>query len=314
VEPLALAGLVGLLLVKEAGLPVPVPGDLLVIGAGAALAADGPGAIGGLALILGAGYLGGTIQFALLRGAVRRPLLRALERLGVGAARLEALGARLRSTGARGVAVSRMTPGVRVASIAACGLAGLPLDVFAFGLVIGNTVFVTAHFALGFVLGASAPQVLGQLGGSLLPALLAIAVLAAIGAFGWWLLRRSAADQSTSTHLDWRGPTPPARHASPSSSWSRGRAADGRSRPRSVGGLAEPVDGREASPPRRRQAQPDESVDRHPAHVHAGELGRRPGRLVEPRVQCSDCRLRLVEPAFEAAPIAREEHGLDHGR
>ena len=189
-EPAALAGLVGLLLVKEAGLPVPIPGDLLVIGAGAALAADGPGAIGGLALILGAGYLGGTVQFALLRGAVRGPLLRTLERLGVGADRVEALAAKLRRTGARGVAVSRMTPGVRVASIAACGLSGLPLDVFTVGLVIGNTVFVSAHFALGFVLGASAPRVIGQIGGSLLPALFGLAVLAAIGAVGWWLLRR----------------------------------------------------------------------------------------------------------------------------
>jgi membrane protein DedA with SNARE-associated domain len=190
VEPLALAGVVGLLLVKEAGLPVPIPGDLLVIGAGAALAAEGPAALGGLALILVAGYIGGTIQFALLRGAVRGPLLRALERLGVGAANVESLAARLRRTGARGVAISRMTPGVRVASIAACGLAGLPLAVFATGLVAGNTVFVTAHFVLGFALGASAERLIADVGSSLLPILAVCGALAAVGGMGWWLLRR----------------------------------------------------------------------------------------------------------------------------
>ena len=38
-DALALAGLVALLFIKEAGVPVPVPGDLLVIGAGVAAAA-----------------------------------------------------------------------------------------------------------------------------------------------------------------------------------------------------------------------------------------------------------------------------------
>jgi membrane protein DedA with SNARE-associated domain len=191
VEPLALAGIVGLLLIKEAGVPVPIPGDLIVIGAGASLAAAGPAPAGGaLALILAAGYAGGTIQFALLRGAVRGPLLRVLARFGVAPERVEGLAARLRRTGTRGVAVSRMTPGVRVASIAACGLAGLPLGAFVAGLVIGNTVFVGAHFALGFALGASAEGVLRGLGGAVGPIVIGIVVLALVGAAGWWWLRR----------------------------------------------------------------------------------------------------------------------------
>jgi membrane protein DedA with SNARE-associated domain len=208
-EPLALAGVIGLLLVKEAGLPVPVPGDLLVIGAGAALAASGPVAAGGLALILAAGYVGGTIQFALLRGAVRGPLLRLLERVGVGAARVEALAARLRRTGARGVAISRMTPGVRVASIAACGLADLPIGVFTAGLVVGNTIFVTAHFVLGFVLGASAERILGEVGSSALPIVAGVGLLAVIGAAGWWLLQRRRPRSARATG-DWADAACPA--------------------------------------------------------------------------------------------------------
>jgi membrane-associated protein len=189
-EPIALIGLVLLLLVKEVGVPIPVPGDLVVIGAGAALAPDPPLALLGLALILVAGYLGGTAQFGLMRGAVRRPLLALLARVGVPAKRVEALAERLRRSGARGVAVARMTPGIRVGAIAASGLADLRTLTFVRGLVIGNTVFVTAHYALGFALGASAVGAIGQAGGSAMPILIGVVLLAVLGALGWGMLRR----------------------------------------------------------------------------------------------------------------------------
>jgi membrane-associated protein len=189
-EPLALIGLVLLLLVKEVGVPIPVPGDLVVIGAGAALAPDPPLAAVGLLLILVAGYLGGTVQFGLMRGAVRRPLLALLARVGVPPERVEELAARLRRSGARGVAVARMTPGVRVGAIAASGIADLPTVTFVRGLVMGNSVFVAAHFGLGFVLGASAGSAIAGLGGSVIPIAIGVAILAIVGAVGWAVVRR----------------------------------------------------------------------------------------------------------------------------
>lgn len=191
-EPLALAGIVGLLLIKEAGVPVPVPGDLVVVGTGAALASDAPGALIALALILLAGYIGGAIQFALVRGAVRDRLLGVLARFGVPRERVESLAAWIRRRGARGVAISRMTPGVRVGSIAASGVAGLAFPPFARGLVIGNTVFVAGHFGLGFLLGASASAVIAQASGPLL-AIVGVVVLGVIGAIGWTVIRRRRA-------------------------------------------------------------------------------------------------------------------------
>jgi membrane protein DedA with SNARE-associated domain len=187
---IGLAGLAVLLLVKEAGVPVPVPGDLLVIGAGAGLAGDPPLAVMGLALILLVGYAGGSIQFLLMRRAFRRALLAVLARIGIGPERVEALATRLRRTGARGVAVARMTPGVRVGAIAACGMAAIPFAVFLRGLIVGNAVFVTGHFALGYLLGASATEVIGSVSGIGLIAI-ALAGLALIGAVGWRLLRRA---------------------------------------------------------------------------------------------------------------------------
>jgi membrane protein DedA with SNARE-associated domain len=210
-DALAIAGLATLLLVKEAGVPIPVPGDLLVIGAGVALAGDPPQAVAVLLVILVVGYVGGTIQFVLARRVLRRPLLAALARIGVGESRVEALAARLRRSGARGVALARMTPGVRIAAVAAAGLAAIPFAAFLGGLVAGNGVFVAGHFALGYVLGASAAELIAGAGGiGLLVA--AGGVLAVVGAVGWAVLRRSrrpAADAGA-TPADWADAACPA--------------------------------------------------------------------------------------------------------
>jgi len=187
---LALVGLAALLLVKEAGVPVPVPGDLLVIGAGIALAGSPSPALLTLAVILAVGYLGGSIQFLLARRLLRGPLLAALARIGVGESRVEGLAARLRRSGGRGVALARMTPGVSIAAIVAAGLAALPFAAFLGGLVIGNGVFVAGHFALGYLLGASATEVIGNVGAFGAVAV-AMIVLAVIGAAGWVLIRRA---------------------------------------------------------------------------------------------------------------------------
>ena len=188
-DALAIVGLAAVLLVKEAGVPIPVPGDLIVIGAGVALAGDPSLALVVLVLILAVGYVGGSVQFLLARRVLRRPLLAALARVGVGEARVEVLAARLRRSGARGVAVARLTPGVRIAAIVAAGLAAIPYAAFLAGLVAGNGVFVAGHFALGYVLGASATEVIARAGGIGL-VLVAGIVLALVGAVGWAVLRR----------------------------------------------------------------------------------------------------------------------------
>ncbi len=187
---LAIVGIVAILLVKEAGVPIPVPGDLIVIGAGVALAGDPSLAAVVLILVLAAGYVGGSIQFLLARRVLRRPLLAALARVGIGEVRIEALAARLRRSGARGVALARMTPGVRIAAIVAAGLAAIPYAAFLTGLVAGNGVFVAGHFVLGYALGPSAAGVIGSAGGVGL-IIVGASVLALVGALGLAFVRKS---------------------------------------------------------------------------------------------------------------------------
>ena len=180
-----------LLFVKELGLPIPVPGDLIVLSAGAALARDGGVPLAGAALIIAATIAGGAVQFLLVRGAGRRLVLGVLRRVGVGEARVEALAARLRQRGATGVAVSRATPGVRIVAIAAAGLAALPFARFLAGLAVGNTVFVGGHLALGYALGPAATDIAARVGSLGLVLVGGFVILAAIGYLGWRRIRGS---------------------------------------------------------------------------------------------------------------------------
>jgi membrane-associated protein len=194
-EPAALLAIVGLILVKEAGVPIPVPGDLIVIGAGVAA---GRGELDpGVALlaIVVASIVGGIFQYGLLRSVARPLMLRLLDRLG-SVQRVERQTDRLRRGGTRSVAVARSTPGVRIVAIAASALAGIPTAAFIAGLAIGNALFISAHFALGYLVGE---PVLAMVGGALGPVAIAAVGLAVLGGAGWALLQRRRGHRNEST-------------------------------------------------------------------------------------------------------------------
>jgi membrane protein DedA with SNARE-associated domain len=124
----------------------------------------------------------------LIRGGLRRVVVGVLARFGISESRIDALVGRLRKGGARGVAIARATPGVRVPAIAASGIAALPLPAFLTGLVVGNGLFVTGHFLLGYLIGPPAQAFLQQQGLAL--TIGAFVVFAIIGAVGWLVIRR----------------------------------------------------------------------------------------------------------------------------
>jgi membrane protein DedA with SNARE-associated domain len=192
IESGALLAILGLILVKEAGAPIPVPGDLVVIGAGVAAGRGelDPGVA--LVAIVLASIGGGIVQYGLLRSVARPALLRLLAWFG-SAERIDRQTERLRRGGARSVAVARSTPGVRIVTIAASALAGIPAVAFVTGLAIGNAAFIAAHFALGYVVGE---PVVALVGGALGPLAVAAIGLAVIGGAGWALLARRRGRQA----------------------------------------------------------------------------------------------------------------------
>ncbi|HEY1298352.1 MAG TPA: VTT domain-containing protein [Chloroflexota bacterium] len=143
-----------LMLVKAIGVPIPVPGDVILLGV-AARAADGKVllwvAFAGLLLAI---VLGGLLQFMLARGPARRFVVRYGARLGLTPERMDVVGRRVRQGGPVAIGLGVLTPGVRTAVIPACGLTGIPLSLFLPGLILGSAVDLALHFVIGFV-GAS---------------------------------------------------------------------------------------------------------------------------------------------------------------
>ncbi len=190
----ALLFLALVLAVKEAGVPIPIPGDLLVIGAGVAASRGGLPAPAIVVVLIGSTVVGGIVQFLLVRGRARAAVLRLLARVGLKAATVERGAERLRSGGAASVAVARMTPGVRIVTIASSAIAGVATTTFLIGLVVGNGVFLTGHFVLGAIVGEPAVRLVSGAG---LTLVIVGVVLAGLGALGWWLLGRRRAARRT---------------------------------------------------------------------------------------------------------------------
>src|SRR5438270_7810269 len=77
------------ILLKEIGLPIPVPGDLLMVVAGARAAAGALPLWGVLLAALVAGYVGAYIQYLLARGPGRGFIYRFGKYVGLTPARLD---------------------------------------------------------------------------------------------------------------------------------------------------------------------------------------------------------------------------------
>ncbi len=149
-----LAAVFIVLLVKTAGVPIPVPADLIILTVAARSAQGKLIAWQVLIALLVALVLGGLIQFVLARGPGRGLLYRFGRYIGLTSPRLDAASARVKKGGILGISIAILVPGVRGAAIAASGLADMPLRTFLPGLVVGSTAFLSLHFSLGFLGGS----------------------------------------------------------------------------------------------------------------------------------------------------------------
>ena len=147
--------------IKAVGVPIPIPGDVIIL-ATAAQAAEGKFVLWqAFLVILLAVILGGLIQFMLVRGPGRNLLYRFGRYIGLTTARLDAAAVKIKK-GTVGLSIAILVPGVRGAAIAASALADVRLSSFVPGLVIGSTLFLTLHFFLGY-LGGSLFMITAQL-------------------------------------------------------------------------------------------------------------------------------------------------------
>lgn len=207
-----LAAIFGIMLLKELGVPVPIPGDLIMLGA-AARAAQGkfPFAAVFLAILIPM-FIGGTIQFTIAKGPGRQLIYRLGSKIGLTKERLDRAMETVRKGGMAAVALGLTTPGVRIATTPASGLAALPAMTFVPGLVLGSTFFLGWHFAIGYLGGAALALLNAPL-----PVLIGILVaVIALGVGGWLIVRnirrKRTADHSTlpNTYSSWADASCPA--------------------------------------------------------------------------------------------------------
>ena len=196
--------LFGVILLKEIGVPVPFPGDLLMLLAGARAATGNLALWEVLVAATVAGFAGAFVQYFLARGPGRGFIYRFGKFVGLTPARLDKASATIKSRGWVAIALARALPGLRIGAVAACGLASVPLATFAVGLLAGTVLFVGFHTLLGFFAGPGVGAILSSLNIPLLPVVIILAVL---GLVGWLLIKRRQRGQVTNDGvapvLDW---------------------------------------------------------------------------------------------------------------
>lgn len=184
-----LIAIFAVMLLKEVGIPVPIPSDLIMLAAASQSATGKFSVWTAFGVILVAMVGGAWMQYLLTRRLGRSFLYRFGRYIGLTQDRLDRAASAVRKGGAVTVGVSLVTPGLRIATVPACGLAELPLRAFLPGLIAGSGVFLALHFVIGYLGG---PIVSAVMSAAKLPALAFIVAFFVIGLVGWMLMRRRA--------------------------------------------------------------------------------------------------------------------------
>jgi membrane protein DedA with SNARE-associated domain len=174
------------MVLKESGVPLPIPSDLILITAGAQAATGALPLLPLFVAIEAALLIGGSVQFVLARSVGRQVVYRLGRRVGLSQARLEQAGAFLQRRGTLAIVLGLNIPGARAGIIPSAGLAGFAYRVFAAAMFLGSTLFYGWHLVLGYLIGPSAITLLGNLHLPIVPVLIGLAL---VGLVGWLVLR-----------------------------------------------------------------------------------------------------------------------------
>jgi membrane protein DedA with SNARE-associated domain len=177
---------IALLVPMEAGVPIPIPADLVMLAVGARVGAgDIPLAVAVLAFEAVA-VVGTTALFLAARGPGHAAVRRFGPRLGLTPARLDRATGLIERRGWLALAVGRSTPALRTLTVIAAGSSGLSARRALPALIAGSSIFLQLHLFLGYFLGPAAVHILRA---ATVPALAALALLLA-GGIAFWLARR----------------------------------------------------------------------------------------------------------------------------
>jgi membrane protein DedA with SNARE-associated domain len=155
-----------LVLVEEAGVPVPIPGDFLMLALGAH-SRQGAVPLWQVLLVLEvATLLGASVLYFVTARAGRTLVYRYGRYIHLTPERLERAQRWLERHGTLAIVAGRLTPGLRMATVIACGVFNVPFWRFLPGLAVGGLLYILLYTLLGYFLG---PAVLDVVEGIHLP-------------------------------------------------------------------------------------------------------------------------------------------------
>jgi membrane protein DedA with SNARE-associated domain len=173
------------ILVEEAGVPIPIPGDVVMLLAGVR-AHEGQSnlwlVVASLEL---ATVLGSSCLYALAGRAGRTAVYRYGRFLRLSPERLNQTEAWLHRRGFMAVVLGRLVPGLRIVTALACGVFGIRYRVFLPGMALGGLIYILAYVLIGYFVG---PPVLRLLDNVHLP-LDALGSLVPLVVLLVWLIR-----------------------------------------------------------------------------------------------------------------------------
>ncbi len=186
--------LFGLLTIEEAGVPIPVPGDMLVMFAGEHHAHTVGYDLSIIAAATAAVFLGSSLLYYVARRG-GRPLVERLSKyLHLHPTRLERLERWFRRHGPASIIVGRLIPGLRIPTTVMAGLSDVPYQVYAPTAAVAALIWSAIYFWLGEVIHSQLRNLTALIAG--IPDLLSdavsvwllvgVAVLLLLGLGGTW--------------------------------------------------------------------------------------------------------------------------------
>ncbi len=147
-----------ILFLEELGIPMPIPADVMVMYAGYRLHQHTINPFVAIGIIVLGANVGACVLYAVVRRGGRPLVDRFGHYLHLDARKLARAEHWLERRGVLGVIVGRSIPGVRLATVIACGLFKVPLRVFLPGQIVGSSIYMIVFGLLGYYVGPQAVE------------------------------------------------------------------------------------------------------------------------------------------------------------